>query len=153
MIKLIFISIVVLISEGSIFSQNNNVVDISFSSIQDTTNKNYYTVFINIDIKKGWHLNSNRPLDEYLTPTTVKLKDTSGIMINNIEYPPETITKLQFSDSDLSLYEGMITIKVHLLVNDDFLKNNKKVELDLEYQSCNNQTCLFPTEKTLVIGI
>jgi hypothetical protein len=88
-----------------------------------------------------------------MTPTSVKLKDTSGIKIVNIEYPPEIITKLQFSDSALSLYEGMITIKVILNADDIFIKSKKKAGFELEYQSCNNKTCLFPVQKVLRVNL
>jgi DsbC/DsbD-like thiol-disulfide interchange protein len=144
-----------LISGGNLYSQdkNNKVVDISLSSVPDTANKNYFTIFVNIDIKEGWHINSNKPFDEYLTPTTVKLKDSSGIKIVNIEYPPEMISKLQFSESELSLYEGMVTIRVILKADAVFLMNKKKAELELEYQSCNSQTCLFPVQKILSINL
>jgi DsbC/DsbD-like thiol-disulfide interchange protein len=144
-----------LISGGNLYSQNKNnkVVDISLSSVPDTANKNYFTIFVNIDIKEGWHINSNKPFDEYLTPTTVKLKDSSGIKIVNIEYPPEMISKLQFSESELSLYEGMVTIRVILKADAVFLMNKKKAELELEYQSCNNQTCLFPVQKILSVNL
>jgi DsbC/DsbD-like thiol-disulfide interchange protein len=144
-----------IISWGNLYCQdkNNNIIDISLASVPDTVNRNYFTVFININIKDGWHLNSNKPLDEYMTPTSIKLKDTSGIKILNIEYPPEMITKLQFSDSELSLYEGMVTIKVTLKADDVFIKDKKKAEFELEYQSCNNQTCLFPVQKVLRVSL
>jgi uncharacterized protein len=148
MIRLFFLCSILLLSGRNIYSQDN-VADISLATVPDSVNKNNFTVFINIDIKKGWHLNSNKPLDDYLTPTKVYLKDTTGIRIVKIEYPPEMITKLQFSDSDLSLYEGMVTIKVNIAASDIFLKENRKAELDLDYQSCNNQTCLFPVHKIL----
>ena len=153
--KILFLCSVMLISWGNLYSQNKNnkVVDISLSSVPDTANKNYFTIFVNIDIKEGWHINSNKPFDEYLTPTTVKLKDSSGIKIVNIEYPPEMISKLQFSESELSLYEGMVTIRVILKADAVFLMNKKKAELELEYQSCNNQTCLFPVQKILSVNL
>jgi DsbC/DsbD-like thiol-disulfide interchange protein len=153
MLKILFICSLFLVSGGDILSQDKNIIDFSIFSVSDSINKNSFTVFINIEIKKGWHLNSHNPMEEYLTPTTVKLKDTSGIKVVNIEYPPEVIKKLQFSDSDLSLYEGMVTIKVHLSLNDEFVKNKRKVKLEIEYQSCNNQTCLFPVQKNFVISL
>ena len=155
MSKILFLFSLMLITWGSIYAQdkNNNIVDISLSSVPDTSYNNYYTVFINIDIKEGWHLNSNKPLDEYLTPTSVRLVDSTHIKIVKIEYPPEMIAKLQFSDSELSLYEGMVTIKVILKADDIFIRNKKKVEFELEYQSCNNQTCLFPVQKILSIEL
>ena len=144
-----------LISWGNIYSQDkeNNILNISISSVKDTADKNYFTIFLNIVIKDGWHLNSNKPYDDYLTPTMVKLKDTTGIKIINVEYPPEMIAKLQFSESDLSLYEGMVTIKVILQADDSFLRDKRKVELELDYQSCNNQTCLFPVQKILTVDL
>ena len=155
MSKIFFLCSLMLISWGNLYCQdkNNNIIDISSTSVPDTANRNYFTVFININIKDGWHLNSNKPLDEYMTPTSIKLKDTSGIKILNIEYPPEMITKLQFSDSELSLYEGMVTIKVTLKADDVFIKDKKKTEFELEYQSCNNQTCLFPVQKVLSVNL
>lgn len=155
MSKIFFLCSLMLISWGNLYCQdkNNNIIDISSTSVPDTANRNYFTVFININIKDGWHLNSNKPLDEYMTPTSIKLKDTSGIKILNIEYPPEMITKLQFSDSELSLYEGMVTIKVTLKADDVFIKDKKKTEFELEYQSCNNQTCLFPVQKVLRVSL
>jgi hypothetical protein len=133
--------------------KNNNIVDISLSSVPDTANNNCFTVFININIKDGWHLNSNKPLDEYMTPTSVRLTDTTDIKVVKIEYPPEMIAKLQFSDSELSLYEGMVSIKVILKADDVFIKNKKIAEFELEYQSCNNQTCLFPVQKVLGVNL
>lgn len=144
-----------IISWGSIYAQdkNTNIVDINLSSTPDTSNKNNYTILININIKDGWHLNSNKPLDEYMTPTSVRILDSTHIKVLNIEYPPEMIAKLQFSDADLSLYEGMVTIKVIILTDDIYIKDNKRVELELEYQSCNNQTCLFPVQKILSVNL
>ena len=153
--KILFLCSLMIVLWGDLYCQdkNNNIIDITQVAVPDTANKNYYTIFININIKEGWHLNSNKPLDEYMTPTSVKLKDTSGLKIINIEYPPEIITKLQFSDSELSLYEGMITIKVILNADDVFIKSKKKARLELEYQSCNNQTCLFPVQKILRVNL
>lgn len=155
MSKTFFLLFFMLVIWGVSYAQdkNNNIVDISLSSAPDTSNKNYYTVFINIDIKEGWHLNSNKPLDEYMTPTSVRLVDSMHVKEVKIEYPPEIITKLQFSDSDLSLYEGIVTIKVILKADDIFIKNKKGVEFELEYQSCNNQTCLFPVQKIISVDL
>lgn len=138
-----------MLSGGNIFSQNktSDVVDISISSASDSVKKNNFTILININIKEGWHINSNKPLDDYLTPTSAKLKDSSGIRILSIEYPPEIISKLQFSDSELSLYEGNVSIKINIE------SKVKKAEFELQYQSCNNQTCLFPVLKTLIVPL
>ena len=149
MIRIIILSSLLFISGGNLFPQNktNNVVDVNVSSVPDSINKNIFTVLINLNIKDGWHINSNKPLDDYLTPTFVKLKDSSGIKILSIDYPQEIISKLQFSESELSLYEGNVSIKIIVEAAE------KKADFDLQYQSCNNQTCLFPVVKTLTVDL
>ncbi len=151
----IFILCSLLISAGNILPQNKNsdIVDVSISSVPDSVYKNNFTVFININIKDGWHINSNKPFDDYLSPTSVKLKDSSGIRILSIIYPQELISKLQFSDSELSLYEGNVSIKINIEADDSSLKSKKNVEFELQYQSCNNQTCLFPVQKILTVKL
>lgn len=151
----IFILCSLLISAGNILPQNKNsdIVDVSISSVPDSVYKNNFTVFININIKDGWHINSNKPFDDYLSPTSVKLKDSSGIKILSIIYPQELISKLQFSDSELSLYEGNVSIKINIEADDSSLKSKKNVEFELQYQSCNNQTCLFPVQKILTVKL
>jgi hypothetical protein len=116
MIRLFFLGSLLLILGGNIISQNKakDIVDIKVSSTPDTIKKNYYTIFINLDIKEGWHINSNKPLDNYLTPTSVKLKDSLSARILSVEYPQEIISKLMFSDSDLYLYVGNVSIKFNI---------------------------------------
>lgn len=149
MIRFFFLCSLLLLAGGNSFSQtkNTDVVDIGVSSVPDSVNKNNFTVLINLNIKEGWHINSNKPFDTYLTPTTVKLKDSSVVRILSIEYPQELITKLQFSDSELSLYEGDVSIKVYVETKE------KTAEFELQYQSCNSQTCLFPKQKTLKVNL
>ena len=155
MIRIILLLSLLLITGGIIYSQDviKDVVEINISTARDSIKKNTFTILFNINIKDGWHLNSNKPLDDYLTPTSVKLKDSTGYKILNIEYPQEIISKLQFSDSELSLYEGNVTIKVMLEKNSGLFKVPNIASFELEYQSCNNKTCLFPVQKTLSVEL
>jgi hypothetical protein len=155
MTKIILLCSLLLISGGNVFSQDisKEVVEINITSQQDSVKKNNFIVSININIKEGWHLNSNKPLDEYLTPTSVKLIDTTGFKVLSVEYPQEVLAKLPFSDSELSLYEGDVTINVKVEVDEASVGGKKKVSFEIEYQSCNNQTCLAPVQKTLSVDL
>ena len=149
MLRILFLCSLFILLGGNLYSQNNSkdIVDISVSSLADSAKLNYYTIMLNINIKEGWHINSNKPFDNYLTPTSVKLKDSSDVRIVNNEYPAEQIAKLQFSDSDLSLYEGNVLVRITIE------STRKKVQFEMQYQSCNNQTCLFPVQKTLNVNL
>lgn len=100
-----------------------------------------------LEIKEGWHINSDKPFDDYLTPTSIALKDST--MFNYIKtiYPPAEIVKLEFFQSDLSLFQDVSIIELVLKPIDSFLGKEFIIEGEISYQPCNDQTCLFPTRK------
>jgi hypothetical protein len=111
---------------------------------------------INLDVilmlKDGWHLNANKPLDDYLTPTVVSL-DTSNVHIVNEEYPEPLLTKLKFSETQLALYEDETVIKLSLTIKKGFKKSVLKLGGEVQYQPCNDQTCLFPVSKPFSVEL
>ena len=107
---------------------------------------------LKLDIKEGWHVNSNNPIDEFLTPTMVTIKDTTLFSAITIEYPAPDILKLEFSETELSLFHDIAVIKIILTPKENFNKNNFTVEVEVSYQPCNDQTCLFPTKKSFSVS-
>lgn len=101
-----------------------------------------------IQIKNGWHINSNKPLDDNLSPTLVSLKNNPNVLIKKIIYPEPIISKLQFSQSQMALYEGEAVVKIQFMVSKKFRKRTLKLDGEVQYQPCNNQTCLFPASKS-----
>jgi hypothetical protein len=61
------------------------------------------------------------------------------------------MVKLQFSDKDLALYEQEAEINVVIEVNKNFTKKMLNIIGQLQYQPCNNQTCLFPVSKPFTV--
>jgi len=101
-----------------------------------------------LSIKDGWHINANKPLDDYLTPTVVSINDTSNVRVVNEEYPAPSFVKLKFSQTQLVLYENEAVVKLKLKIKKGFKKSNLKLEGKVQYQPCNDQTCLFPVSKS-----
>ena len=108
-------------------------------------------VEIILNIKKEWHINSNKPLDENLVPTVLSFKEIPGIQIQKITYPKPSIEKLPFMESQLSLYENEVIIRVQFKVNKKSGIKQFNLEGTVKYQPCNNQTCLFPVSKQFSI--
>lgn len=106
-----------------------------------------------LEIKKGWHINANKPLDDNLTPTSISLKSQEDFDVVKISYPLPLLKKLSFSDSQLALYEDQISIDAVLKMKKKKLKNNLVVHGEVQYQPCNDQTCLFPVAKAFEIKI
>jgi hypothetical protein len=153
----IFIITIFLFYSSVIFAQNikpENVVDISSKSAIDKTKEGKeVTLNIILSIKDTWHINANKPLDESLTPTVVKFDQSKDYVVQSIIYPPAEMVKLSFSNNDLAVYEMQATIRTKLFVGKTYKGGKLTVEGTLQYQPCNDQTCLFPISKPFSLEI
>ncbi len=104
-------------------------------------------VYLILKIKQGWHINSDKPLDSNLSPTSIKFKDNPNFKVVKINFPPPLLKKLSFSESELALFENETTIKVELKPIMKVVKGKIQVKGEVNYQPCNDETCLFPSSK------
>lgn len=92
---------------------------------------------LDVHMKDGWHINSNKPLEEYFIPTALTLPNGP---LANAKFPKPIEKKLKFNGTPLSLYEG------HLVLEDalpDTVSTEAQV-LTLDIQACSDQICLEP---------
>ena len=105
-----------------------------------------------VKLKEPWHINSAKPLDEFVIPTELRFEESEYIAITNIHFPPHEIKKLSFSDEPLAVYEGNIIIRVSGKILEG---TQEKVILKghLLYQGCNDQVCIAPRETLFSLSI
>ena len=125
------------------------VIITPITKVKNTKNGTVLNIDFLLKILKTWHINANKPNDPSLTPTEFKFDSSSFYKVTSINYPPPEMVKLQFSDKELALYEQETEINVVIEVNNNFNKKTLNIEGHLQYQPCNNQTCLFPVNKLL----
>ena len=111
---------------------------------QAILDKKTNSVNIYLRIAPGWHVNANKPLDEYFIPTKVSVK-TKGLESKKIIYPATVKRKLRFNDGEMTLYEGSIEIIV--LLDGD---HSGRVKLKITLQACSEEICLEPVEGILL---
>ncbi len=102
------------------------------------------SVAVVTEIKDGWHINSNKPLDKFLIPTVLEIRAPVGLEIIDILYPQPDVEKLEISDGDMSLYHGRVVFGARLRVNENVESGSYKITAELTYQGCNNLTCIEP---------
>jgi DsbC/DsbD-like thiol-disulfide interchange protein len=154
--NLFFVIMFLLILNNSAFTQSvspDKVVDVKVITPHAVSSQGLADVEVVLNIKKGWHLNANKPFDKNLSPTVLSFKETAGIQVLKITYPEPSIGKLQFSESQLALYEDNVIIKIQLKVNKKTGSQPLKLEGEVKYQPCNNETCLFPAAKSFTINL
>jgi len=108
-----------------------------------------------ITIKEGWHINSNKPKEDYLIPTEVKISSDISIQQSEIVYPNAHEIKLDFSDIPVSVFEGEVFVGTTIKIPRNTELGEKKLFVELTYQGCNNVSCMAPNNliDTLVIEI
>jgi len=98
---------------------------------------------LSIDIAPGWHINAQKPLQDYLIPTRLtQVNDTS---LQSVSYPEPIVRKLGFQRSELALYEGNVEITGNL--PEDISPNDEATitaDIELQLQACSDEICLAP---------
>ena len=103
---------------------------------------------IALRINKGFHINSNKPNNEFLMPTTVHLNPPEGIMIVNVHYPVGEQLALPFMGNEkLSVYSGNFEVRTQVRVPKSAALGTLRVHGDVKYQACDNRQC-FPPKTT-----
>ena len=104
------------------------------------------TIDVRIVVAPGWHINSDKPLQDYLIPT--KLSQVNDTPLEQLSYPNAVVRKLGFQQSSLSLYEGSIEMSG---VVPEEVSRGSGVQIELQLQACSDEICLAP--ETLLFNV
>jgi hypothetical protein len=108
---------------------------------------------IQLRVNKGFHINSNKPADEFMLPTVVHLNPPQGIMIVNIDYPDGQLLALPFLSEKLSVYSGDILVKAQVRVPSSTPVGTQRVHGEVKYQACDNRQCYPPKTAPLEFDV
>lgn len=102
-----------------------------------------------VRIRKGYHINSNRPLEEYLIPTKLSW-DAAPLVASSIDYPPAERINPSFSEKPLAVYSSRLVIRTRFQAPP---AETVPAELQgkLRFQACTDKACLPP--KTLEFAV
>jgi thiol:disulfide interchange protein DsbD len=107
-------------------------------------------VKVSLELRPGYHCNSNKPSDEYLIP--LKLTWAAGpLEAPEVTYPEPQMEKYSFSDKPLSVYTGNFDLITKFKVPASSVAGQVMITGKLRYQACTDRMCLQP--KTLDVTI
>ncbi|MBC7363939.1 MAG: protein-disulfide reductase DsbD N-terminal domain-containing protein [Candidatus Aminicenantes bacterium] len=112
-----------------------------------------FTLTMELTVSPGYHINSQKPEDELLIPTSVEFRELPVVEVKEVSFPPALKKKFKFSEKMLSVYEGQIKIKVRLKMADDFCGSSLELEGKVRYQACNDAACLRPMTVPFKVNI
>jgi hypothetical protein len=103
-----------------------------------------------LELRPGYHVNSNTPSDEYLIP--LRLTWNPGpLEATGFTFPQPRMEKYSFSEKPLSVFTGDFQIVTHFKAAGNAAPGPTTLTGKLRYQACNNTMCLPP--KTLEVSL
>ena len=102
-------------------------------------------IAVKLNIVEDWHINSNKPKEDYLIPTELIITSETSLQQSEIVYPAAKEIKLDFSDTPVSVFEGEVYLGATIKVPKNTSLGNKILIVTLNYQGCNNSTCMAPS--------
>jgi DsbC/DsbD-like thiol-disulfide interchange protein len=107
-----------------------------------------------MEIPSGYHVNSNRPLNKYSIPTSLKIEAPRGVTVGPVVYPRAIVRKLKAVNNEpLAVYEGRAILRFNVTVPANYQGGDIGLKLRLRYQSCNDEVCFPPKNQDVNMGI
>jgi len=109
-------------------------------------------VNVKADIQGGYHINANQVSDPDLIPTTIEV-DGGSLKVGKISWPGSHKFKFSFSETELDVYEGAITIGINLKAPKDIKPGSYEISGTLNYQACNDRACFAPKDAPFTVTV
>jgi uncharacterized protein YcnI len=124
----------------------------TYVSLEPVPRGREFEAAVVIDIARGYHMNSHKPTDPYLIPTTVTPQSANGFRLVDTTYPPGQLEKFPFSpDKPLDVYSGSVTLRLKFTALNEAALGRASIPMTLRYQACNDSACLPPVKVPVVV--
>ena len=146
LVRLVWLVVVVGSLSASVLAQGSaKVVKVApAESVYKVKRGSSVQVAVVLDVDEGYHINSNRPAEKYLIPTTLKIERTAGLITTPVIYPKAKLQRFEFSQKPLSVFEGKAVLKLTARALVSLATGSQALKGKLTVQACNNQQCLRP---------
>jgi len=108
---------------------------------------------LEINISGKWHINSDEPLEDFLIPTEVTFDAPEGVTTGRVYYPEAHLYEFDFSESEVAVFEGTTHFKTAVSMDEFFTGDTLKLTGNLQYQACDNTSCLPPQNQAFTASI
>jgi len=131
-----------------LYSQSDeSVISARFlSSVQKFKPGDSYSLAVEIQIDSPYHINAQKPSEDFLIPTTLSIDAPEGIAVGKLIFPEAKIKKFEFSESPLAVYDESIIIFTTLSIGNDLAVSDFTLKGRVGYQACDDHTCMAPAD-------
>lgn len=115
-----------------------------------------FSLFLEITVKPGFHVNSDHPGDEYLFPAKIEVTTIQGLELVKAVYPQGRQTTFSFSEVPISILEDVFKVELKFRAAPDLPCEELLIKGIFRFQACNEDACLqpkaVPFEKKIAVG-
>jgi DsbC/DsbD-like thiol-disulfide interchange protein len=122
------------------------VQPLAYVSLQPVPRGRAFDIAVVAKISPGFHVNAHEPSEDYLIPTKVTADLPPGVRLVETTYPRGVMRGFQFSKTPLRVYESSFTVRMKLRAESSAPLGARKINLTVNYQACNQDSCLPPTK-------
>ena len=136
--------------------QSSNIGVNGFFSVDPAQQGSSFQAAIVMEIPRGMHVNSNKPLGKYAVPTVVKVDSPRGLKVTPVSYPRGSVRAFRFGGSQeerLAVYEGRAIFRFNVTVAPGTEQQVARVRVSVRFQSCNDEVCFPPATRELTLPI
>ena len=104
-----------------------------------------FTATIALKIRSGYHINAQKPSEDYLIGTTVSVTPPKGFSVVRSTYPKARMGSFSFSETPLAVYDGNAQVVLTLKADSSVAAGTATIPAKVEFQACNDDQCLPPS--------
>jgi len=105
-----------------------------------------------LQLREGYHVNTNMPPDPYLIPLRLTW-DSGSITVAEVVYPKPDMHKVEFFAGPLPVFSGHFELLTRFKVPASVQPGLVSVTGKLRYQACNDRMCLPPKTIDLTLPV
>jgi DsbC/DsbD-like thiol-disulfide interchange protein len=136
--------------------QSSNIGVNGFFSVDPAQQGSSFQAAVVMEIPRGMHVNSNKPLGKYAVPTVVKVDSPRGLKVTPVSYPRGSVRAFRFGGSQeerIAVYEGRAIFRFNVTVAPGTEQQVARVRVSVRFQSCNDEVCFPPATRELTLPI
>jgi thiol:disulfide interchange protein DsbD len=114
-----------------------------FSSFDKVQANSEIKIAVKLNIDKEFHINSNKPKDEFLIPTELIL-NSKNLEVVSVTYPKSHDVTFSFSDEKVSVFDGEQYIGAIVKILPNTKLGMLEIPVEISYQACNDASCMAP---------
>ncbi len=112
-----------------------------------------FKMALEINLRPGWHINSNIPSSEFAIPTELRFIPLKGITIREVKFPEHEVKLLPSIGQKTEFFTGRKIVIITAEAGSDLKPGSYIQKASFRYQGCDKDVCLPPFEKEVSFRI